>query len=210
MHQDADQIVGRFLFAGRDHAHHVFAVGSEGIHGDLQILLRRSATQEADQIVGPLEEHLAFLRAHTEHVTDDRHRQGRGEIPDEVTLAAFAHRVDQRVTQCIDLGLQIFHALAGEAGVNKLAPQQMLRIVHLDHHLDPVLVGSDAAGIREQLGVALGFDDGLIRRRGGQPVAVPEHRLVLPHPAVDRPGVTRVESAVRQIDIWSGHRHEIS
>ena len=133
----------------------------------------------------------------------DRHRQRRGEVPDEVALAAFAHRVDQRVAQRNDLGLQVFHALAGETGVDELAPQQMLRIVHLDHHLDPVLVGSDAAGVREQLGIALGLDHGLIRRRGGQPVAVPKDRLVLPHPAVDGPGVACVESAVGQVDIWS-------
>jgi hypothetical protein len=135
---------------------------------------------------------------------------GRGEVPDEVAFAAFAHRVDQRITQRSDRGLQVFHALAGESGVDELATQQMLRIVHVDHHLDPVLVGSDAAGIREQLGVALGLDDGLIRRRGGQPVAVPKDRLVFPHPAVDGPGVTCVKSAVGQIDIWPGHRHEIS
>ena len=144
------------------------------------VLLKRT-----DQIVGPLQEHLALLRTHAEHVADDRHRQRRGEVPDEVALAALAHRVDQRVAQRADRGFLIFHPLAGEAGVDELAPQQMLRVVHLDHHLDAGLVGSDAAGVGEQLGIALGLDDGLIRRRGGQPVAVPEDRLVLPHPAID-------------------------
>ena len=204
MHQDADQIIGRLGPAGLDHPHHVSAVGGERVHGDLHILLRRRAAQRTEQIVGPLEEHLAFLGTHPEHVADDRHRQGRGEVPDEVALAAFAHRVDQRVAQRIDLGFQIFHALAGEAVVDELAPQQMLRVVHLDHHLDAGLVGPDAAGVGEQLGFAFGLDDGLIRRRGGQPVAVPEDRLVLPHPAVNGVGVTRVESAVGQIDIWFG------
>ena len=133
------------------------------------------------------EEHLAFLRTHTEHVPDHRHRQRRGEVPDEIALAAFAHRVDQRVAQRNNLGLKVFHALAGEPVVDELAAQQMLRVVHLDHHLDAGLVRSDAAGVGEQLGVALGLDDGLIRRRGRQPLAVPEHRLVFPHPAVDGP-----------------------
>src|ERR1700757_954892 len=204
VHQDADQIVGRLLLARRDHSVHVFGVGGEGIHRDLHVFFGRSAAQCADQFVGPFEEHLAVLRTHTEHVPDDRHGQGRGEVPDEVTLAALTYRVDQRVAQQGDLGLQVFHPLAGEPVVDELAAQQMLRIVHLDHHLDARLVGPDAAGVREQLGFAFGLDDGLIRRRGGQPVAVPEDRLVLPHPAIKRVRVTRGEKGGGQMDIWFG------
>ena len=124
------------------------------------VLLKR-----ADQVVGPLEEHLALLGTHPEHVADDRHRQRRGEIPDEVALAALAHRVDQRVAQRVDRRLKVFHAFAGEAGVDELAPQQMLRVVHLDHHLHARLVGPDAARVGEQLGLALGLDHRLIGRR---------------------------------------------
>ncbi len=52
---------------------------------------------KADHVVGPLEEHLPFLRSNPEHVADDRHRQRCGEIPDEVAFASLAHRVDQHV-----------------------------------------------------------------------------------------------------------------
>ena len=96
MNQDADQIVGRFRPALLDHPHHVSAVGGEGVHGDLDIRVRGGAAQRAQQIVGPFEEHLAFLGTHTEHVPDDRHRQRRGQVPDEVALATFADGVDQR------------------------------------------------------------------------------------------------------------------
>ncbi len=47
----------------------------------------------------------------------------------------------------------VLHALAGEAGVDELAPQQMCRVVHLDHHRRRGLVGPDAARVGEQLGL---------------------------------------------------------
>ena len=70
------------------------------------------------------------------------------------------------------------------------------------------LVGADAAGVGEQLRIALGLDHGLVRRRRGQAIAVAEHRLVGPHPAVvlTRAAVG-VEIAVGQIDIGLSGRH---
>jgi hypothetical protein len=56
--------------------------------------------------------------------------------PDEVPLTAFAHRVDQRVTRGSARALKVFHPLTREAGVDELAPQAVLKIVHLDHHFD--------------------------------------------------------------------------
>ena len=101
-----------------------------------------------------------------------------------------------------DRRLLVLHPLAGEAGVDELAPQQMCGIVHVDHHRQARLIGTDAAGVGEQLGIALGVDHGLIGRRGGQPVAVPEHRLVGRASTVRRDArVVGVESAVGQIHV---------
>jgi hypothetical protein len=87
----------------------------------------------------------------------------------------------------------------------------MLWIVHLDHHLDPRLVGSDATGIGEQLRIALGVDDGLIRRRRGQAIAVAEHRLVGAHPPIVLPRSTvGVEGAVGEVDVGNRGRHKTS
>ena len=82
----------------------------------------------------------------------------------------------------------------------------MLRIVHLDHHRQRRLVGPDAAGVGEELGLPLCLDHGLVCRRGDQAVAVPEDRFVLAHPSVDRPRVTGVERAVGEIHIRLGRR----
>ena len=95
--------------------------------------------------------------------------------------------------------------LAGEAGVDELAPQQMCRIVHVDHVGHAGSLRPDSAGVGEQLRVALGVEHGLIARRGSQPVAVAEHRLMGPHPAVRLAGpAVGVEGAVGEVDVGLG------
>ena len=167
-----------------------------------------------DQIVRPLQQHAAILGQHAEHVPDQRHRQRGGDIADEVTLAPLADGIDQCIAQPADRRLLLRHPLTGEPGVDELAPQQVCRIVHVDHVRHPRRIGTNAAGVGEQLRIALGIDDGLIRRRADQAVAIAEHRLVGAHPPIGlarRPALG-VEVAVGQIDIWPGLHgcHEIS
>ena len=69
----------------------------------------------------------------------------------------------------------------------------------------PGVFRPDAAGVREQLRVALGIEHRLIRRGGGQTVAVTEHRLVRAHPRIGRTGTAvGVEVAVGQVDVEPG------
>ena len=105
----------------------------------------------AHQVVRPLQQHAALLGQHTEHVADHRHRQRGGDVADEVALTALADRVDQRVAQRVDGRLLVLHALAGEPGVDQLAPQQVCGIVHVDHVRHARLVGTNAAGAGEHL-----------------------------------------------------------
>ena len=76
-----------------------------------------------------------------------------------------SHTASIRVSHSAPIaGLPVLHALAGEARVDELAPQQMCGIVHRDHHRRRVLVGPDSARVGEQLGLALGVDHRLVRR----------------------------------------------
>ena len=203
--QNREQVVGRVGATVGDHLHRERGVGGERVHQllDGQLVDRRG--QSAHQVVGPLQQLVALFGQHAEHVTDDRHRQRRGDVADEVALAALTHRVDQRVTQVLDGRHLVHDALAGEPGVDELAAQDVRRIVHVDHVGHPRLVRPDAAGGREQLRVALGVEQRLIGRRRGQSVAVAEHRLVGPHPLVGLPRIAvGVEVAVGQIDVEAG------
>jgi len=89
VHQDADQVVGRLRLAASI-IPSCIRCSRKGLHGDLDVRFGRSAAQRADQVVGPLEEHLAFFGAHAEHVTDDGIGSARRD-PDEVALAAFTY-----------------------------------------------------------------------------------------------------------------------
>ena len=203
--QDGEQIVGRLGAAFDDGLHGERGVSGEGFHHCLQGGLVGGRTQTADQVVGPLQQCCPILRQNPEHVADDGHRQRRGEVVDEVALAAFAHRIDECVAQGVDTRGLIGHPLAGEPGVHQLAPQQMRGIVHVDHVGHGGVIRSDTAGRGEQLGIAFGVEHRLIARRGGKTVAIPEHRFVRSHPAVRRPGTAVGEEiAVGQIDVRLG------
>ncbi len=58
----------------------------------------------------------------------------------------------------LDARRLVHHPLAGEAGVDELAAQQMCGVVHVDHVRHAGLVGPDAAGVGERLRIALGVD----------------------------------------------------
>ncbi len=121
VHEHADEIVGRVCLALGDHPRHVLAVRGERLHRDLHIGRIGRAAQGVHQVVGPPKEHLALLWAHPEHVADHRHRKRCGDVPNEVALTTLAHRVDQGVAQRNNRSLEVFHALAGEAGVDEFA-----------------------------------------------------------------------------------------
>ena len=120
--QDREQVIGRLGATLHDGLHGERGIPGEGLHHRLQSGLVGGCTQTAHQIVGPLQQRRAVLRQHPEHVADHGHRQRRGEIADEVALAAFAHRIDEGVAQGVDSGGLIGHPLAGEPGVDELAP----------------------------------------------------------------------------------------
>ncbi len=212
VHKDADQVLGRLGSTLFDLAARVVVVRHKGIHRDLHVSLGHSGTESDHHFVGPLQEHLSLVREHTKHVADDRHGQRRGDVSDEITFTALAYRVDENVAQRADGLILDLQTLSCEAGVDELAAQQMCRIIHVDHHWQGILIGADAACVREQLGIALGVNHGLVRRRRGQTVAVTEHRLVGPHPSVGFAGggTVGIEIAVGQIHIGLRHGHEIS
>ena len=144
--QDGEQVIGWLGATLDDGLHGERRVAGESLHHRLQCRLIGGCTQTAHQIVGPLQQCCAILRQHPEHVADDGHRQRRGEVANEIALAAFAHRIDERVAQRVDTGSLIGYPLAGEPGVHKLAPKQMCGIVHVDHVGHGRVVRSDAAG----------------------------------------------------------------
>ena len=185
--QDTDEVVGGLLAALFDDSHGEHAEVHERLRAHFPVDFGHLRAQGGKHVVGPLQEHAALLGEHTQHVADDGHRQRRGQIMHEVALAALTHRVNEVVTELTYRCPLVLHPLAGETGVDQLAPQQMHRIVHVDHHRhrwDDIR--TDALGIGEEFGLLLGLEDSLVGRHRGQPVAIPEHWLVLPHPAVRR------------------------
>ena len=200
--QDADEVVGGLAPARGDHLLHEGRVGAQRLHRRGPDLLGGRGRQRDHHVVAPRQQGLAVGRCHTEHVADHGHRQRGGKVTDEVTLSALTDRVDQRIAQRRNGFGPIAHALSSEARVDELAPQQVRRIVHVDHVRKDRAGGPDAARIGEQLGCPLGVDQRAMGGNGGQAVAVTEDRLVHPHPAVGRPGVrVGVEASVGQVDI---------
>ena len=201
-----EQIVGGVGPAILDDIHRESGICRKGFHELLDRRLVQVRGQPRHQLIGPVEQHLALFGHHTEHVADDGHGQRSRQIADEVGLALLTDVVDEGVTQPTDGRHLVHDALASEAGVDELAPHQVCRIVHVDHVGHARLVGADAAGVGEQFGVALGVEHGLVRGHRGMPGAVPEHRLVGPHPPVRLVcgRAVGIEPAVGQVNVGAG------
>ena len=209
VHQDAHQVVGRLLLASCDHAHHVLGVGGEGVHArpgnpPRPQCCSSKVTMSSDHLrnISRSSGSTPSMSPMTAIGSGAARSQTKSHSPRSHTASISAsHR------EPID-PLEILHPLSREASVDELAPQQMCRDRPSSIIIGGgVLVGPDAARIGEQLRLPLGLDHRLVRRRGGQAVAVPEDRLVLAHPLVDRPRVAGVERAVGQIHIRLGRGH---
>ena len=96
VHEDAGEVVRRILPPLRDGAERELVECQVGVGLRLEFLLGGVAAEGVHQVVGPLQERVAFLGPHAEHVTDDGHGQRRRQIAHEVHFVLVTHGVDER------------------------------------------------------------------------------------------------------------------
>jgi hypothetical protein len=205
LHEHAHQVVRGLGAPGLDDGGgvgHVLAVGVGGVHDHV---VGGAAALRLEHVVGPAEQVAAVLGGHAQHVADHHHRQQRGDVVDEVALAALDHRVDDLVAHLAHLVGLVAHPAGGEAAVDQLAPAPVLGVVHVDHHRQRPVVGPDAPGVRER-GRVLGdgLDVGVAADAPHLAGLVPVDRRVGAQPGVERVDVAGVERAVADGDVRVG------
>ena len=87
--------------------HEVLEVRAERVAGgpgpdDHVGIVEDDRVQAPGDVAGPLPEQLAVCRGHAHHLADDAHRQGIGEVRDQLHLAAAHHGVEQLVHHLLD------------------------------------------------------------------------------------------------------------
>ena len=205
--QGPDQVIG-LLVPGAllGHGGDVLGVLHGGHHG----LVRRPGVGGAERlqhVVGPTEEVVAVLGGHPQHVADDDHGQGGGDVPDEVGRPGLAHPVDDPVAYGPDALLALPDPPRGEALADQPAATEVLGGVGLDHHREGEPVGPDPAGVGESVGVLRDLPYVGVAGDAPHPRGLVEvGRGVVPHPGEGREGITGVERAVGQSDAQPGGR----
>ena len=153
VHEDAHEVVGRFLLARRDGMRAERRVFRHRVHRGHELLVGGAPALRTDEVVGPAQQIVAVFGCDAEHVADQDHRERRGDVAHEIALALLADLVDDRVGDGADLGLAGPYSTRREPLVDELAPLPVLGIVHVDHHRDRAVVRSDATRVRERGGV---------------------------------------------------------
>ena len=112
----------------------VGVVLAEGVGGGRLLLLGRLGGQALEHVVGPAEQLGAVFGADSERVADHDHREGSGDVVDEVGTAPLDHGVEDLRAGLPHLRLAVPHPSRREALVDELAPLEVVGIVHVDHH----------------------------------------------------------------------------
>ena len=186
--QRGDDVVGRLIATLHLQA---TAVGKElgRSAGGFVGVSRKVGIVATDHAVGPVEDLAAVLDRNTDHLGDRLQRQLRREILDELSVALFAHLVDDRVGAVLEVVLQQADHPRGEPSRHDAAEASVLRSVEFDHQalvhglrhgvVEVRLVHLGAAGVRrEEIGLTVDlFQVGLT---GDGPVARPLIALVDP------------------------------